>query len=527
MDASRRLCATLLAVVVGVSLASCGAADAGGRGQATNTFTYAIDDEPDTLNPVMQDEHTDPVTEMVFRGLVTHDGANAVVPALAESWTVSPDERTYTFALRKGVTWQDGAPFRAADVTFTLDAVRAPDSGAAQRHYFTGITSVEAPDANTVVITLGAPYAALLDALAMGILPQHLLTGKSITDSDFGQHPVGTGPFRLDEFKPGQYATLTAFDGYYGGRAKLDKIVISYVPDATARLVQLGNAEVDGAILEPQQATQVKQNDRLRVQASPTADYRAVMFNMLKPVFADPLVRQAMNYAVDRTALVDSVLLGYGGPATDPLGTSPYHDPSIAPYTYDPGKVASLMAQAGYTRRGDGPWTRNGAPLAFSISTFSSDSLRVSLLGVVATQLNQAGFQVTADPKARDLIVKNWGDLDGFVVGWGTPYQPDTSLYAPFHSSEVLAAGGSNYGSYADPAVDAALDAGRAASDDATEKAAYTRFQQAIVADPPYLWLTYLQAVNAFPAAFTGPTGRTLEHHGYGLFHNAETWRWS
>lgn len=167
---------------------------------------------------------------------------------------------------------------------------------------------------------------------------------------------MGTGPFRLTEFKPSQFATLTAFDGYYGGRPKLDKIVISYVPDPTARLVQITNGEVDGAILEPQQAAQVQRNDQLRVQVSPTADYRAVMFNMLKPVFADPRVRQAMNYAVDRKALVDTVLLGYGEPASGPLGTSAYRDQGVAPYTFDPGKVAALMGEAGYTRVG----TRRG-----------------------------------------------------------------------------------------------------------------------------------------------------------------------
>lgn len=151
----------------------------------------------------------------------------------------------------------------------------------------------------------------------------------------------------------------------------------------------------------------------------------------------------------------------------------------------------------------------------------------MSLLNVVSTQLRAAGFDVTAEPKAREFVVKNCGSLDGFVIGWGTPYHPDTSLYGPFDSSQVLAKGGSNYGSYADAGVDAALQAGRSATDEAQGKAAYRQFQQAIEAGPPYLWMVYLQAVNAFPASFEGPSTRTLEHHGYGLFYNAETWHWS
>jgi peptide/nickel transport system substrate-binding protein len=116
--------------------------------------------------------------------------------------------------------------------------------------------------------------------------------------------------------------------------------------------------------------------------------------------------------------------------------------------------------------------------------------------------------------------------VEAFVIGWGTPYHPDTSLFGPFHSSQVLAEGGSNLGSYVNPAVDAALEAGKVAQDEAAEVAAYTQFQEAIAADPPYVWLVYLRALNAFPADFVGPTERTLEHHGYGLFWNVETWHW-
>jgi peptide/nickel transport system substrate-binding protein len=524
---SRVVTGVVALVVTATGLTACGQGGASSSGRADNTFTYALDEEPITLNPVNQDEHTDPVTEMVFRGLVAHDGENDVVAALAESWEVSSDDLTYTFALRDGVTWHDGAPFSSADVKFTLDAVRAPDSPASTRQNFEAITAVETPDANTVVVQLAEPDAPLLDALTMGILPRHLLAGKDITDPEFSQAPVGTGPFRLVDFQPAQYAELTAFDEYYGGRPKLDKVIITYVPDATARLVQLTNGEVDGSFLEPQQAARVEQEDRLRVRVSPTADYRAVMFNMTKPLFADSRVRQAMNYAVDRDALVEAVLLGYGRPATGPLDLSPVGDPDIASYRFDPATTAELMRQAGYTRTDGGPWSRDGQPMQFSISTFAEDPLRVALLNVVATQLTEAGFDVTAAPKPRDYVVDNWGALDAFVIGWGTPYHPDTSLYGPFHSSQVLAKDGSNFGSYANSAVDAALDAGRTATEEARTAAAYQRFQEAIAADPPYLWLVYLQAINAFPADFEGPTDRTLEHHGYGLFYNAETWHWA
>ncbi len=527
----RRAAAWVLAAPLALSLVACsggqGAAGGGAAGvQDAASFTYAESQSPDTFNPVMQDEHTDPVTEMVFRGLVGHDAQNQVVPALATGWTVSADGLTYELALRDDVTWHDGEPFTSADVVFTLDAVRDPGSGAATQHKLAALDSVEALDDTTVVITLSRPDAALLDDLAMGILPEHVLAGEDITDPAFGRAPIGTGPFELVDVETDQFARLEANDAFYGGAPRLDEVIITYVPDASARAVQLATGEVDAAYVEPQQAAAVEEDEDLRLEVWPTADYRALMINMDDPTLADPRVRRALNHAVDRDALVDGVLLGYGEPATGPL-RGPYEQPGAAPSTFDPATVGRLMTEAGYARGGSdgaGPWTKDGEPVSFSVSTFAEDDLRVAMGDVVTTQLKEQGFDAVADPQPRDAVT--WEDLDTFVIGWGTPYHPDTSLYSPFHSSQVLAQGGSNLGSYVNADVDAALDAGRTARDEDAEAQAYGRFQEAIAEDPPYVWLAYLQALNAFPADFAGPQERTLEHHGYGLFWNAEDWRW-
>lgn len=514
-----------VAAAAGLLATGCGS---GGdpAGKTGGTFTYAIGDEPETLNPALQDEHTDPVTEMVFRGLTRHDAQNKVVPGLAESWRVSKDEKEYTFTLRKGLTWQDGKPLTSADVRFTLDAVKAAGADAPLSRNFSAVKSVETPDPLTARITLSKPFAPLLDAVAMGLLPEHALKGKKLTDGGFGQHPVGAGPYRLAAYKPGQYSELVPFDGYYEGRPKLPKIVIKYVSDDTARLIQLKNGEVDGALVQPQQVSKVKGQDGLRVETYPTADYRALMFNFKKPVFADRNVRIAMNYAVDREAIVKSVLLGQGSPATGPLDESPYKS-GAAPFTHDPAKTDELMKKAGYARNGQGLWAKDGKTVRFELTTFAEDSARVAILNVAATELKKAGYDVVPNPRPKDWVRKHWGDLDAMVVGWGTPYDPDSSVYGPFHSSQALAKGGSNYGTYANTEVDKALDRARDTSDPAVRKAAYADFQKALAADPPFVWVAYLQTNNAVPKALNGPQRRTLGHHGYGFFWNAEKWSWS
>lgn len=517
----RPVLALMAVVVSAAAVSACGQGDEPGSGK-DGSLTYAIGDEPETFNPGLQDEHTDPVTELVFRGLTRHDKDNKVVPALAKSWQVAPDGKTYTFALRPGARWQDGKPFSAEDVKFTIETVRDAGADSPLSRNFTMVTAVETPDPATVRLKLDEPFAPMLDAVSMGMLPKHLLQGKKLTDPGFGQHPVGAGPFTLKTYKHGQYAELTAFDGYYEGKPGLKRIVVKYVPDDSARLIQLRNGEVDAANLAPQQAGKAKGH---RVEVYPTADYRAIMFNMTDPVFGDRRVRQAMNHAVDRDAITKSVVLGYGSPAKGPLDTSPYA--AATGFTYDPGKVASLMKDAGYAKNGQGLWAKNGKTVKFELTTFAEDSLRVAILNVSATQLKQQGFDVDPRPRPRDWVRKHWGDLEGFVVGWGTPYDPDSSVYGPFASSQALSKGGSNYGSYSNPAADKALEDGRSTLDPAERKAAYTAFQQALQDDPPFLWISYLKTINAVPENLTGPAQRTLGHHGYGFFWNAETWRYN
>ncbi|MFD0689156.1 ABC transporter substrate-binding protein [Actinomadura fibrosa] len=509
-------------VVAAAAVSACGQGDESGAEAKDGSLTYAIGDEPETFNPGLQDEHTDPVTELVFRGLTRHDKDNKVVPALARSWTVAPDGKTYTFALRPGATWQDGKPFTAEDVRFTIESIRDAGAGSPLSRNFTMVKAIDTPDPATVRLTLDKPFAPMLDAVSMGMLPKHLLAGKKLTDPGFGQRPVGTGPFTLKTYKRGQYAELTAFDGYYEGEPGLKRIVIKYVPDDSARLVQLRNGEVGAANLAPRQAD--KAGSR-RLEVYPTADYRAIMFNMTHAVFADRRVRQAMNHAVDRDAIAKSVVLGYGSPAKGPLDTSPY---AAAPgFAFDPAKVASLMREAGYAKNGQGLWAKDGKTVRFELTTFAEDSLRVAILNVAATQLKQQGFDIDPRPRPRDWVRKHWGDLQGFVVGWGTPYDPDSSVYGPFASSQALAKGGSNYGSYSNRAADKALEEGRSTLDPAKRKAAYTAFQQALQDDPPFVWISYLTTINAVPANLTGPVQRTLGHHGYGFFWNAETWRYA
>ncbi|TQN27526.1 peptide/nickel transport system substrate-binding protein [Haloactinospora alba] len=509
----------LIAAGASVGLLATGCTAGSGGGDDGDTLTYALGDEPEQLNPALVSEHLDPVTEMVFTGLTAHDADNEVIPALAEEWEISDDETHYTFTLRDDVTWHDGEPFTAADVVFTVEGIRDGDLSTSNK--FANVTDVAATDEHTVELELSEPTPALLDSLSNGMLPEHVLAGSGVDAPDFGANPVGTGPFELETWKHGEYAELSANEDFYGGSPGLDGITVSYVPDAATRLIQVENGDVDAASLAPEQADEFEEGDGLRAEVFPTADYRGVMFNMDGDRFADPAPRKAMNYAVDREAIVDSVLHGYGSPASGPLDRSRFHT-DAADYGFDPDRVAEIMTDAGYERNEDGIWAKDGEPVAFDLTTFAEDDLRAAMVEVLATQFTEQGFDVTADPQPRDAV--DWDNFDAFLIGWGTPYDPDGSLYGPFHSSEALDEGGSNYGSYADDAVDEALEQGRSTNDPDTRADAYADFQEALADNPPYVFVSYLEAVNVVPDDLGGIEERTLAHHGYGFFYNAQDW---
>jgi peptide/nickel transport system substrate-binding protein len=188
--------------------------------------------------------------ELYYSKLVLYDvNFTAVQGELAESWDVSADGTQYTFKLRPGVTWHDGQPFTSADVKFTIELAKNPDSASYIGAKFSGVTAIDTPDDQTAVITLGTPNASLLDALTfLVMLPKHAL--ESIAPADLVQsdwwrtNPIGTGPFKWSAYKPGEYVELVAYDGYWRGRPKLDKIINRFFPEAGSAVIALRSGEI-------------------------------------------------------------------------------------------------------------------------------------------------------------------------------------------------------------------------------------------------------------------------------------------
>ncbi len=283
----------------------------------------------------------------IFEGLTRFASDGSVQPALAKSWEISDDGLTYTFTLNTGVKFHDGSDFDAQDVKFSLDRARAETSTNAQKQLFAGIEDVEVSDAETVVITLAAPNGALLFNLAWGdaIMLSPDSFDKAKTD------PVGTGPFTFSKWVQGDRIEIARNPDYWGEAAKLEKATFKFISEPTAAFAALMAGDVDAfpVFPAPENLPQFEADPRFQVVVGSTEGETILSTNNKQPPFDNKLVRQALAHAIDRKAIVDGAMFGYG----TPIGThfAPHH-PAYVDLTgnsaYDPEKAKALLKEAGF-----------------------------------------------------------------------------------------------------------------------------------------------------------------------------------
>lgn len=334
------LCAAFLLVCAGGLLTGC---DSGG--EAGNQMIFGSDRYV-SINPALYQRRE--IDSLLFSGLTAYDKNNQVVPDLAKSWEFSQTDNVYTFHLRSDVKWQDGKPFTAEDVQFTLNAIMDPANNSALASDFEDVVGVDVVDDHTVRIAMAAPSPSLLDNLTVGILPAHLLKDKDLRTDSFNQSPVGTGPYRLKKWDKDQIV-LEANSLYYGSQPKLSQIVFRMVPDMDQREKLLTEGKLDVAMVTPKAASELSKQNDFTVTNMKTAAYSAILYNFNDPLFSQyPELVKALNWGIDRKTIVDQILLGNGEPAYSPLQMTKWNNPDVTQYGYDPHKMKQLLADNGW-----------------------------------------------------------------------------------------------------------------------------------------------------------------------------------
>lgn len=442
----------------------------------------------DSLNWFLrrQPSYSYTVPNLMFLGLVKIEPWNdfQAVPALAESIDVSDDGLTYTAHIREGLLWPDGEQFTADDVVFTVEMVLNPDYAANSAVEFTMLDSVEALDDLTVEFTLSTPNVLFINSLALDIAPKHILEDQDPIAGEFAtSNGFGMGPYMISDWRRDESMTFVANPNYYLGEPEIKTVILRQFADEAGVLAALRTNEIHVAEIDPRWQTELDPNV-YDISTSYGASPNSIAFNFMADIWADPVPRQALNYAINRAATIEGLLLGAGTPASGTIPNSAWEDPTLEPYTYDHDKVAELMTSAGWEKNGDGFWEKDGETFAFNLF---APGFIVSAAQLWLDDLVAAGFDVTLDT-IRDYswIFSNLDQAHAITWNFGTPVDPDSTFLA-LHSSAWPENGGFNL-YYSNEEVDAGLDAGRATADREVRQTAYNDMQAAVREYPPYLF---------------------------------------
>ena len=465
---------------------------------------------------VLVDEYAE-IGLLLFDGLMRRDENDAIVPALAASVEYDPETYTYVFHLREGVHWHDGKPLRAADVKFTIEAIKNPLVDSLHAPNFEEVREITEVDDRTVRIRLSAPNAAFLDYMMQPILPAHLLAGQDLTTTGFFRSPVGTGPFRIESWEAGKEIVLVKNEDYYRGAPKIDRFVVKIVADDAAEAKALADGTADLARLSPRAAAPFEGKDGYRFYAMKTANFGAILINCAHPYWQrNRDLLPAIAYAVDRAAVINDALLGHGIPAYSPLQRSPFNNPNVEHYDYDPAKAQEILEAAGCRKGADGYGTRSGEDVGFILTVKNDKYRRIDIANVVAAQMRAVGIHCTVETPAK----VDWDGQMAYLSGVGNEIDPDAHTYKVFSTN-----GRGNDGHYANPRVDEYLLAARRTTDTAERMRLYGLFQEEVTKDLPYIYICYLDFIYVTNTRVHGITpNRMLGYNGVGFFWNVNEW---
>ncbi len=447
---------------------------------------------------------------LLYSGLMRLDADLWPTPDLAERLDIDASGRVLTFTLRPHLRWHDGEPLTSADVLFTLEALRSlPETSTALLADLRYINTASAPDERTVIIELRSRYAPILSLLAVPILPRHLFAGRDLSQVNFLEQPIGSGPFRLEERQVGLSLTLSRFEHYHHGAPLLDRVVLTVIPETSLTQVALR----DGRLLVAELAwgAQAVLSDvaTLRNGSIPENGSYFLAFN-LRPgrPFADVRLRQALATAIDLPRLVETATKGVGIPVGNGALPGSWADLTAPVTAGDLPAAREILEAAGWTLPpGATIRQREGVPLIANLYVRNDDERRLVAARRIAEIAASIGIQIEVEPAdfatvilARyiapydfDLLLGSW------INGAGDPNFADTMFYDPddfalFHSSQ-LAQGPSdmratrNFVGFNDPIYDEQALIARQLYDREERRSAIAQTQARLASELPYLYL--------------------------------------
>ncbi|MGH9523294.1 MAG: ABC transporter substrate-binding protein, partial [Terriglobales bacterium] len=461
----------------------CGLLTGCSRKPDPHTLVMIIESSPTNLDPrIGIDAYSERIDELLFDALVHRDEHFQLKPWLADSWD-TPDPLTYVFHLHPGVHFQDGRPLTSRDVKYTFDSILNGSIRTTKSGTYQYIDRIDAPDDLTVVFHLKQPWSSLLWNVsngAIGIVPAG-------SGADFGQHPIGSGPFRLVSNEQDRSVVIARNDHYWREPAKIERVRFDVVPDTTTRALELRKGSADVALnsLTADMAVALKREPNLVVEQSPGTLYQYLALNLRDPILKDVRVRQAIAYAIDVRPLIHYLWHDLAQPAASVLPTQSWAFENDWPYSYDPAKARQLLDAAGYP-------ARNGIRFHLTMKTSTEETTRL-LAAVLQQQLANVGIalDIRTFEFATFFSDVTRGAYQMYSLRWvGGNNDPDIFEYA--FESDRMPPKGANRSYYSNPEVDRLITAGRSETDQAKRRTVYAKVQEDLARDLPYVNLWYL-----------------------------------
>jgi peptide/nickel transport system substrate-binding protein/oligopeptide transport system substrate-binding protein len=469
--------------------------------------------DPRSLDPALStDVPTGRAVGYIFDGLVRFTPDAQVVPGLARVWEVSPDGLTYTFHLRTGVKFHDGRAFSARNVISTFQRVLDPKTKggrgwplypiAGAKEYADGkggrsISGLSSPNDSTVVIRLKEPFAIFPKLLAM---PVAAIVPDSVP-SNFGEHPIGTGPWKFVEWKHDDYLKFAKNAGYWDTPPKADSLMARIVPEPSTAVAEFESGNVDVLYVPEGETRNWEQTDEKKamLETAPALRVFYVAINTTRGPLADPRVRQALNYATDARGILEGIVSGRGNLAAGVIPPSlPGGDSTRQGYTRDVAKAKQLLAQAGHPNGIDIElWSSQTPPFPRIAQTIQAN-LAEAGVRVKLVQRDASSMREAARAGQTDMALKDWfadyPDAENF-------------LYPLLHSANKGAGG--NVSFYSNAEYDKIVDQARREQDDAKRVALYKQADALEYNDAPMIYLFFykeLYAVQPWIKGFVVPT---------------------
>ncbi|HEY6348356.1 MAG TPA: ABC transporter substrate-binding protein [Candidatus Angelobacter sp.] len=453
-----------------------------------NTVVVLIEFSPNNLDPrVGVDAQSERIDELLFDSLVRKDNQFNLQPSVAESWE-TPDPQTYIFHIRHGIHFHDGRSLTARDVKWTLDTLRNHSLKTPKATTYALLDEVDTPDDFTLMLHLREPNATLLWNLsdgAFGIVPYG-------SGPDFSHNPIGSGPFKFVQFDMDNQVIIERNDGYWGGPARVQRVLFAVVPDATTRVLELrkGSADFASNALPLDMVAALKKEKDLQLLQSPGTILMYLAFNLQDPVLEDVRVRQALACAIDRKALLHYLFRDAGRLADSVLPPEHWaYNGNVTHYPFDPVRANALLDSAGYHRGKD------GIRFHLTMKTSTDEAPRL-IAAALQQQLRETG--IALDIRSFEFstfisdLEKGAFQLYSLRLIGGNQ---DPDVFEGFFHSHSFPPSRFNRERYSNPQVDRLIDEGRSTLDQQTRKKVYGEIQRILADELPFIDLWYLDNV--------------------------------